>query len=164
MRLHSFDRLTAAVASILLLCATVAIAQDWQGHTNAELDQRSAALMEKALASPTGESGEKLDDFGTHWLLLMARARTGESEMHEFWADEIVVRSGEVTLVIGGEMTGTHPYNNLPGEFHGSGVNGGVVHVLHAGDVAYVRANVPHWMKVDPTKPAVVLIYKEKER
>jgi mannose-6-phosphate isomerase-like protein (cupin superfamily) len=132
-------------------------------HSDAELRDEGAALMQKAAASVTGESGKKLEDFGSHWLLLLARARTGEAEMHRLWADEIVVRSGELTLIVGGEMTGTHPYNNLPGEFHGSGLIGGEAHVLRAGDVAYVPANVPHWMKVEPGHESVVLIYKEKE-
>lgn len=44
-------------------------------HSDADLNQRTVALLKKASASPTGEAGEKLDDVGSRWLLLMARVR-----------------------------------------------------------------------------------------
>jgi hypothetical protein len=151
------------VACLMALCSPVfSQTNTFHVHSEAELRRKESALMRIAVKSTTGEAGEKLDDEGSHWLLLMSRARTGESELHNLWADEILVRSGQLTLVVGGEMTGTHPYNNLPGEFHGSGLAGGVVRTLGPGDVAFIPAGIPHWMKVDSGKRVTVLIFKEK--
>jgi len=155
-------RVMSATVLILLCSSGVSQTNAFHVHSDQDLQEKESELMRKARTSPTGEAGEKIDDQGSHWLLMMSRARTGESELHQLWADEIIVRSGELTLIVGGEMIGTHPYNNLPGEFHGSGLKGGVVRVLHPGDIAFIPAGVAHWMKVDQDKTAAVLIFKEK--
>jgi hypothetical protein len=159
---NQMPRVISAVIVLILCSSAIAQTNAFHVHSDQDLLQKESELMQKARVSPTGEAGAKIDDQGSHWLLMMCRSRTGESELHQLWADEIIVRSGELTLIVGGEMTGSHPYNNLPGEFHGSGLSGGVVRVLHPGDVAFIPAGVPHWMKVDQGKTATVLIFKEK--
>lgn len=131
-------------------------------HPATEIAQKEQDLIHEALASPAGEAGAILHRQDGHWLLLMARTRTGESEVHEFWTDEILVRSGSLDLVVGGTLTGKRSFNNLHGEFHGSGLDGGTVYKLAAGDVIRVPAGVPHWMKITSTEPAVFLITKVK--
>jgi hypothetical protein len=49
-------------------------------HSQSELASRGDALMQRVLESPTGKAVETLDDHWSHWLLLTARARTGESD------------------------------------------------------------------------------------
>lgn len=131
-------------------------------HPAAEIAQKEQELIREAQASPAGEAGAILHRQDGHWLLLMARTRTGESEVHDLWTDEILVRAGSLDLVVGGTLTGKRSFNDLPGEFHGTGLDGGTTYKLAAGDVIRVPAGVPHWMKITSAEPAVFLITKVK--
>jgi hypothetical protein len=76
--------------SLTLLTAQPLLAQTAATtvHTSAELAQVEAKLQTAAEQSPTGEAGQVLEDQGTSWLILVSRARTGEAELHNEWADE----------------------------------------------------------------------------
>jgi hypothetical protein len=150
----------------LALVATQALAQTTEPtvHTAADLHQREAALLETATASPTGLAVGRLEDYGNDYTLLVVRTRTGDAERHQFFADQIVIKEGTITLVTGGIMQGEHPNNasGRPGETLGSGIDGGKEIVLHAGDIVHIPANVPHWVKVAPGTTTTYLVFKEK--
>ncbi len=148
-----------------LLATTSALAQSNTSptiHTAADLQQLEAKTTEAAQKSPTGVSLSPIDDFGTYNSILVVRVKTGESERHQFWADQMIVNKGTITLVTGGSMVGEHLVPNQPGETRGSSVKGGEEVVLHAGDVVHIPANVPHWVKIAPGTTTTYLIFKEK--
>ena len=131
-------------------------------HNNAELAQVESSLKSEAEKSPTGEAGQILDDQSSHWLIMVYRAHTGEAELHNEWADEILVRSGTLTVVYGGTMSPQHPFGKRPGEFHSSTMEGGTTQVLHAGELMHIPARVPHWVKVAPGESSCYLVVKER--
>jgi hypothetical protein len=152
--------------SLALLAVSPAFVQTTEPtvHTAADLQQREAALLETAKASPTGLAVGRLEDYGNDYTLLVVRTHTGEAERHQFFADQIVIKEGTITLVTGGTMQAEHPNNgpNRPGETLGSGIDGGKEVVLHAGDIARIPAGVPHWVKVAPGTTTTYLVFKEK--
>jgi hypothetical protein len=150
----------------LTLLTTPLIAQTTEPtvHTAADLQQRKATLIETAKASPAGLAIGRLEDYGNDYTLLVVRLRTGDAERHQFFADQIVVKEGTITLVTGGTMQGEHPNNGpgRPGETLGSGIEDGKEIVLHAGDIVHIPAGVPHWVKVAPGTTTTYLVFKEK--
>src|SRR5258708_20318078 len=104
--------------SLSLIAAQPLIAQTVQTeptpHTTADLQQREAKLIETAKATSSGFAVGTLDDYGNDYTLLVVRTHTGDAERHQFFADQIVITKGTITLVTGGAMQGEHP-NNGPG-------------------------------------------------
>jgi hypothetical protein len=152
--------------SITLIAVSSAFAQNTEPtvHTTADLAQREAKLIETAKASPTGLAIGRLEDYGNDYTLLVVRLHTGDAERHQFFADQIVVKEGTITLVTGGTMQGEHPNDGpgRPGETLGSGIEGGKEVVLQAGDIVHIPAGVPHWVKVSPGTTTTYLVFKEK--
>jgi mannose-6-phosphate isomerase-like protein (cupin superfamily) len=150
------------VLSLALLTTFPALAQttDPIVHTTADLHQREAKLLAAAKASPSGVANDAFDDFGSYKTLLVVRVHTGDVELHQQWADQMIITKGTVTLVTGGAMQGEH--TAAPGELRGSGIQGGKEVVLHPGDIAHIPANIPHWVKLAPGTTTTYLIVKEK--
>ncbi len=150
----------------LALVATQPFAQTTEPtlHTAADLQQREATLLETAKASPTGLAIGRLEDYGNDYTLLVVRTRTGDAERHQFFADQLVIKEGSITLVTGGTMQGEHPNSGpgRPGETLGSSIDGGKEVVLHAGDIVHIPAGIPHWVKVAPGSTTTYLVFKEK--
>jgi mannose-6-phosphate isomerase-like protein (cupin superfamily) len=151
---------TALIAAAPLLAQTPGPT----AHTDADLQQREATLTEAAKASPTGLAVGRLDDYGNDYTLLVVRLHTGDAERHQFFADQMVIKSGTITLVTGGTMQGEHPNNSAgrPGETLGSGIEGGKEITLHAGDIVHIPAGIPHWVKIAPGTTTTYLVFKEK--
>jgi mannose-6-phosphate isomerase-like protein (cupin superfamily) len=150
------------VLSLTLAAAAPALAQsaDILVHTTADLNQREAKLLAAAKASPSGVAFDTFDDLGSYKTLLVVRVHTGDAELHEQWADQMIINKGTITLVTGGTMQGGH--TTAPGETRGPGIEGGKEVVLHPGDIAHIPANVPHWVKIAPGTTTTYLIVKEK--
>jgi mannose-6-phosphate isomerase-like protein (cupin superfamily) len=157
------------VLSLSFIAAQPLIGQPAQtteptAHTTADLQQREAKLIETANKTPTGFAVATLDDYGNDYTLLVVRSHTGDAERHQFFADEIVITKGTITLVTGGAMQGEHPNNGpgRPGETLGSSIQGGKEVVLHAGDIVHIPAGIPHWVKVPLGTTTTYLVFKEK--
>jgi mannose-6-phosphate isomerase-like protein (cupin superfamily) len=152
--------------SLAFLTASPAFAQITEPitHAEADLQQREAKLLETAKTSPTGLAIGRLEDYGNDYTLLVVRVRTGEAERHQLFADQMVIKTGTITLVTGGTMQGEHPNNGpgRPGETLGSGINGGKEVILHAGDIVHIPAGIPHWIKLSPDTTTTYLVFKEK--
>jgi hypothetical protein len=150
--------------SIALLAVQPILAQNTAPtvHTAAELSQSEAKLAAAAKVSPTGVANVTIDNFGTHYSIQVVRVKTGEAEQHQLWADQMVINKGTLTLITGGTMVGGHPLPNQPGETRGTALNGGTEVVLHAGDIAHIPVNVPHWVKVAPGTTTTYIVFKEK--
>jgi hypothetical protein len=131
-------------------------------HTSTEFQQLEAKLMDAARKSPKGVGLEPIDDFGTYTSLLVVRVHTGDAEQHQLWADQMIVEKGTVTLVTGGTIVGPHTVPNQPGEIRGTGIEGGKETTLHAGDIAHIPVNLPHWVKIPPGSTTTYLVFKEK--
>ena len=133
-------------------------------HTATDLQQREAKLVETAKASPNGLAVGRLDDYGNDYTLHIVRTRTGDAERHQFFADQIVIKEGSITLVTGGTLQGEHANDaaGRPGETLGSSIDGGKEVVLRAGDIIHIPAGIPHWVKVTPGTTTTYLVFKEK--
>jgi hypothetical protein len=155
--------LPRTLLSFVFFAASPALAQTNEPtvHTAADLHQREAALLETAKTNPTGLAIGRLEDYGNDYTLLVVRTRTGDAERHQFFADQIVIKEGTITLITGGTMQGEHP-NSGPGETLGSGIASGKEVLLHAGDIVHIPAGVPHWVKVAPGTTTTYLVFKEK--
>jgi mannose-6-phosphate isomerase-like protein (cupin superfamily) len=130
-------------------------------HSAAELTQLEARLKAQAEKAPNGDATQTIEDQGTNWIVLVYRAHTGEAELHKDWSDEILVRSGTMTVVYGGTMSPQHPFGSRLGEFQSDSITGGTTQVLHAGDLLHIPAGVPHWVKIAPGESASYLVFKE---
>jgi len=120
------------------------------------------ALRFRLGLNSTGEAGQILDDQGSHSLIMVCRAHTGEAELHKEWADGIFVRTGTLTVVYGGTMAAQHPFGKRPGEFHSASMEGGKTQILHQGDVMHIAAGIPHWVKVTAGESSCYLVVKER--
>jgi hypothetical protein len=144
-----------------LLCAQ-APPSPFTSHMAAQLDQIEARLKLRAAASPTGDATQTLEDQGSNWIVLVARARTGEAEFHRDWSEEILVRSGTMTVYYGGAMSEEHAFGPRVGEFHSATMEGGTAQILHAGDLMHIPASVPLWVKIAPGDTATYLDFMEQ--
>jgi mannose-6-phosphate isomerase-like protein (cupin superfamily) len=129
--------------------------------TKAEIQQHKDALLKKAAADPHGFASEQLRRDAGHYVLLVGRTKTGEAEEHAEWGDEMVVQEGKVTVVVGGTMDGKYE-QATKGEFRGTGVTGGKEYPLGPGEMMYIPAGIPHWVKVQGTEPMFMFVYKVK--
>jgi hypothetical protein len=153
------------LAKLLLasLVATPLLAQSGPTlHSAADLAKLEAKLTTTAKASPTGFGMETMDDFGSARTLYVVRVHTGDAELHESWADQMVITKGSVILVTGGNIQGGHGLPNQPGETRGPSLEGGKEVVLHAGDTVHIPAGIPHWVKVAPGTTTTYFVFKEK--
>jgi mannose-6-phosphate isomerase-like protein (cupin superfamily) len=94
--------------------------------------------------------------------MLSFRARDGEAELHENFADLFFVLDGRATLLTGGMVKGAE--TSGPGEIRGKSIEGGVRQELRAGDVAHVPAGVPHQMLVSGDKTFTAFVVKIEQQ
>jgi quercetin dioxygenase-like cupin family protein len=76
------------------------------------------------------------------------REAAGQVEVHDKETDVLYVIDGEATFAYGGRMVGGKV--SRPGQWLGTGIDGGETHHLGKGDVFVVPAGVPHWFKEVP--------------
>ena len=150
------------ILSLALIAAPSLFAQTT--HTTADLQQHEAKLLATAKANPTGLGTDIMDDYGNDRSMLIVRVHTGAPERHQFWADQMVIQKGTITLVTGGTMQGEHPNGTAPGETLGTSIQGGKEIVLHAGDIVHIPAGIPHQAKIAPGTTVTYLVFKEKEK
>ena len=117
-----------------------------------------AAYLRKLARLGDGQASETLHEYPQHATMLSFRARDGEAELHENFADLFVVLDGRATLVTGGMVVGAKTIG--PGEIRGTSIEGGVRQELRAGDVAHVPAGVPHQMLVAGDKTFTSFVMK----
>ncbi|MCC6538244.1 MAG: cupin domain-containing protein [Bryobacterales bacterium] len=84
------------------------------------------------------------------------REKTGQAEVHDHETDIFYVTDGEATLVTGGKMTGSR--NTRPGQYLGTGVEGGTAQRIKKGDVVLIPAGTPHWFKEVPKSVSYLVV------
>ena len=151
------------IIAILLFVASVAFpAGDPDGFRvwkSSKLDADAKTLATKLDANHV--ASETLDTIGNRLFLLAHREGPGQAEWHEKQADVIVIHSGEVTLVYGGEVV--NGKKTAPGEIRGPSIKGGTEVQLEPGDALHIPAKVPHLMKVAPGKQVTYFVVKVVE-
>ncbi len=102
------------------------------------------AKIENGLASvavPTGSNAV---------VLIEARDKDGEPEIHDKIGHEIIARRGAASILVGGKVEGDHL--KVPNEHRGGKIVGGAVYKLAPGDVIWVPAGTPHQMLIPKGK------------
>lgn len=127
--------------------------------SNAEIASRAKVLMEQARQNPTGVASVTLETYPGHTVMLVARAKTGPSEVHANWNDVMFVLDGEATEVTGGTVVGGTT-DAATGETRGTGIDGGTRTPVAKGDVVHVPPNTPHWAVLAPGKTMVMCVVK----
>jgi mannose-6-phosphate isomerase-like protein (cupin superfamily) len=117
-----------------------------------------AAYLRKMAKVGDGQASETLKEYPQHATMLSFRARDGEAELHENFADIFFVLDGRATLVSGGIVV--EPRTVGAGEVRGTSIDGGVQKELRAGDVVHVPAGVPHQMLVRGDKTFTSFVVK----
>ncbi len=128
--------------------------------TPAVLLERAMYLREIARHGD-GLGSEILREYNRHFSVLTFRDRTGESEIHECYADMFYILAGSTTLVTGGKIVGARMVG--PGETRGDAIEGGQHQQLRVGDVAHVPAGTPHQMLVDGNNTVTYFVMKNQE-
>src|ERR1700748_539422 len=90
------------ILSLAFIAAPSLVAQTI--HTTADMQQREAKLLATAKAAPTGLGTDIMDDYGNDRTLLVVGVPSGDPDRHQFWADQMVVKKGTITLVTGGTL------------------------------------------------------------
>ena len=107
--------------------------------SSSELAQRDAALSTRV--GPDHSARETLADYGNpsgaHRFRFIHRDADGVPEIHDDIIDVVFVRSGQGTLLVGGEMV------NRTGS-RGTGIAGGTRYPVGAGDMLHIPAKTPH--------------------
>jgi glc operon protein GlcG len=73
------------------------------------------------------------------------RAGPGEGEVHLRDTDIFYVQKGSADLVVGGRLTAERTVAD--GELRGSGIEGGELRHIGAGDVVVIPRGIPHWFR-----------------
>ena len=107
--------------------------------SSSELAQRDAALATRV--GPDRSARETLADYGNpsgaHRFRFIHRDADGVPEIHDDIIDVVFVRSGEGTVLVGGDMV------NRTGS-RGTGISGGMRYPVSAGDMLHIPARTPH--------------------
>ncbi len=150
------------IALLLFVAATAFSAGDPEGFHLWKSSQMDADA--KTLATKLDDhhvASEPLGAVGNRTFSMAHREGPGQAEWHEKQADVIMIHSGAVTLVYGGEVV--NGKTTAPGEIRGDSIKGGTEVVLGPGDVLHIPAKVPHLMKVAQGKTVTYFVVKVVE-
>ena len=139
------------LAAVVTVGAATGLAQTkaFDYHAGAELQAKQKEMIAKAVAS--GAGNVRIAEYGDHQVTTAARTQSGGPEVHEHWADVILVTEGRATMVIGGTVVKPTPRAEAgPGEMGGTDIDGGTTQVLEKGDLINIPAGTPHWIKIAP--------------
>lgn len=150
------------ISALLLFAATAFPAGDpvgfhiWKAtDINAKGKQLATKLDANKVAS------EVVETVGNRSFTIAHREGSGQAEWHEKQADVIMIESGAVTMVYGGEVVDAK--TTAPGEIRGASIKGGSEAMLGPGDVLHIPAKVPHMMKLAPGKKLTYFVVKVVE-
>ena len=137
---------------VLCMCAlslATALAQSAgvDAYSPKELERMAQPLHAQADAG-NGTASRVLANYPGHYTMLIYRDKDGEVEVHERFADIILVMSGKATLITGG--TAQNGKVVKPGEIRGTSIAGGSQSKLEEGDLVHIPANTPHQLLIPP--------------
>ena len=137
---------------VLCMCAlslATALAQSAgvDAYSPKELERMAQPLHAQADAG-NGTASRVLANYPGHYTMLIYRDKDGEVEVHERFADIILVMSGKATLITGGIAQNGKVVK--PGEIRGTSIAGGSQSKLEEGDLVHIPANTPHQLLIPP--------------
>jgi mannose-6-phosphate isomerase-like protein (cupin superfamily) len=127
-------------------------------HLSHPVLMERAAYLRRLSRFGDGQASETLKQYPRHATMLSFRARDGEAELHERFADLFCVIDGRATLVTGGKIVDGRSAG--PGEIRGISIDGGVRQELRPGDFAHVPAGLPHQILVLADKTFTSIVVK----
>jgi len=145
------------VAALLAVSAPAADPPGFAQWRASDLEAHDAELAKHVGADHS--SRETLADFKSHRFRMLYRDADGNPEQHDSIIDIVLVRSGEGTLVLGGEMVGRRA-TATAGEWLGSRLEGGERHPIGAGDIVHIPAGIPHSFLVPSGKHITYVLLK----
>jgi quercetin dioxygenase-like cupin family protein len=154
------------VASTVVLCVAMAIAQGQQGPQVTPMKFAYYPATELKTLANTLKGGGQIKFPGIHrgdhqFQGMSFRAKSAASpEMHNNWADLYYILDGEVIHHTGGKLEGGTERNPGSGEFGGGKLVGATAVKLSAGDIASSAAGVPHQWEVEPGKTVTYITVK----
>ena len=131
-------------------------------HFTGEVFQRAHSLLVDDPRAPIGGI-LTLPIARTHMFGFRHIAPAAElhgAEVHEGVSELHVVVAGSATAFIGGEVEDRREVTNYPGEFRGTGIEGGRSFQVKKGDVVNIPANAPHAYLSDDPEGITYLIVK----
>ena len=149
-------KLTKALA---IIAATGASAAVWAAEVAPPL-QVSAAELAKMVEKPANGLAVGRVPLGDRdpQVVVARRTRPGEVEVHEAFADILVVRAGRATMMVGGTVAGNRQTG--PGEWRGGTITGATAFKLAPGDVLWIPAGVPHQVSMPDGGDFTYLVVK----
>lgn len=126
----------------------------------AELAERGKLLRDQA-RNGSGSAGITLAHYNGHYTMLTARTGSGGGELHQHYADFLIVVDGEGTEMTGGTMV--DPKTGPGGEIRGKTLEGATPHLLHKGDVIHIPAGTPHQAIEAPGQSIIIYVIKVEE-
>lgn len=121
-------------------------------------EELAAAVTPAAGAPASLLIAKTVCDGGHYTCIALRRTASGEPELHEEWADVMMVQAGSATLLVGGELRGAR--TSAPGELRGGEIRGGERQPLAAGDMMIVPAGTPHQVELAPGTSITYLVVK----
>jgi mannose-6-phosphate isomerase-like protein (cupin superfamily) len=136
---------------IVVLSSGVALAQSTTTGPPAPKDKAMDMPLEMLQAvareiTAKGEITQRVLEGGTYSVNVRHIAGAETALQHGKIAEVWVVREGTGTVATGGTLLGSMPGSG-PGEFRGTGIQGGVERVIKAGDLVFIPPGVPHGIK-----------------
>lgn len=113
----------------------------------ADLDTLEKALVGQALAARSKFGRKDVLDTESHSIGLRHRAGPASAEQHPDITDIMIVKSGEASMHLGGEIVNP---TGAKGELRGASIRGGRVVRARPGDIFNVPPNVAHQWIVAP--------------
>ena len=132
---------------------------DVQVWKASDIQQRGRVLATKL--DDIKLASETIATVGNRTFMVAHREGSGVAELHETQADIIMISSGRVTMVYGGEVV--DPKTTAKGEVRGPSIRGGTSVVLGPGDVLHIPAKTPHQMKLDAKATVTYFVAKVVE-
>ena len=151
--------MTKTIAALFILSAVAFPAGDPAGFhlwKAADIEAKGKQLATKLDAQKV--ASETFDTVGNRTFLVAHREGSGQAEWHEKQADVMMIQSGAVTMVYGGEVVDGKTI--APGEIRGASIRGGIEVALGPGDILHIPAKVPHMMKLAPGKKVTYFVAK----
>ena len=129
----------AAICAFTLLAAGAARAED---------QVRYVAAKDVGAVIPKGDLSGPLPTGPGATVLAAHRDKTGDVEIHTKLNDELVVRAGKASILIGPKVEGAK--ETVPNELRGGAIVGGQTWALAPGDVIWIPAGLGHQVIVPP--------------
>ncbi len=139
----------------LCLFAGAAHAQNADGVKFASAAELKAML---AKVGPTGSAVAQVPTAPGARVAIVRRDKDSEPEAHGKLSDQIVVREGKASMLIGGTLSGDRL--QAPDERRGGTITGGTLYPLEAGDTILVPPGVPHRVLVPAVTSFVYMAIK----